>query len=64
LDDPSWFRPQFDTNKAMIRFQANKPLLAALMRKLIKARMTENVGNKARQRRASPLLAARANPRG
>jgi hypothetical protein len=28
----------------MIHFQANKPLQAALVRKLIKARITENVG--------------------
>jgi uncharacterized protein YdhG (YjbR/CyaY superfamily) len=55
----------YDISKGRIRFQADKAMPAALLRKLIKARIAENVrrSNKARQRRTAPLLAARANPR-
>ena len=40
----------YDTSKGTIRFQADKPMPAALARKLIKARIGEKVGrsNKAR----------------
>jgi uncharacterized protein YdhG (YjbR/CyaY superfamily) len=34
----------YDTSKGTIRFQADKPLPAALVRKLVKARLVENAG--------------------
>ncbi len=36
----------YDTSKGTIRFQADKPLRVALVRKLIKARIAENAGRR------------------
>jgi uncharacterized protein YdhG (YjbR/CyaY superfamily) len=35
---------EYDTSKGTIRFQADKPLPAALVRKLVKSRLAENLG--------------------
>jgi uncharacterized protein YdhG (YjbR/CyaY superfamily) len=42
----------YDTSKGTIRFQAEKPLPVALVRKLVKARIAENAG----RRRESKLI--------
>ena len=34
----------YDTSKGTIRFQADRPLPAAMVRKLVKARIAENAG--------------------
>jgi uncharacterized protein YdhG (YjbR/CyaY superfamily) len=36
----------YDTSKGTIRFQADRPLPVALVRKLVKARIAENVGRR------------------
>jgi uncharacterized protein YdhG (YjbR/CyaY superfamily) len=36
----------YDTSKGTIRFQADKPLPVALVRKLVRARIAENVGRR------------------
>ena len=38
----------YDTSKGTIRFQADKPLRVALVRKLVRARIAENLGRKKR----------------
>jgi uncharacterized protein YdhG (YjbR/CyaY superfamily) len=39
----------YDTGKGTIRFQADKPLSAALVRKLVKARIVENAGRRGKR---------------
>ena len=46
----------YDTSKGTIRFQADKPLPATLVRKLVRVRIAENA---ARQRRVADRAARR-----
>src|SRR5438128_12424363 len=40
----------YDTSKGTIRFQADEPLPAALVRKLVKARIAENKGRRSKSK--------------
>lgn len=40
---------EYETSKGTIRFQPDQPLPAALVRKLVKARMVENAGRGSKQ---------------
>lgn len=48
----------YDTATATIRFPADKSLPAALVRKLVKARLAENQARMKRSGKRSPLLSA------
>jgi uncharacterized protein YdhG (YjbR/CyaY superfamily) len=50
----------YDTSKGTIRFQADKPLPVALVRKLVKARIVENAG---REKPIAPKLAGTSHTR-
>jgi uncharacterized protein YdhG (YjbR/CyaY superfamily) len=40
----------YDTSKGTIRFQADKPLPVALVRKLVRARIAENQGRRGKSK--------------
>ena len=50
LEDHKDVLKTYDTSKGTIRFQPDKPLPAALVRKLVKARIAENEGRSPRAR--------------
>ncbi len=52
----------YDTSKGTIRFQPDKPLPAALVRKVVKARIAENEGRSEKARKPRPARKRAAKP--